>query len=174
MDSFVLPKWVYISTHATEMYLQRVLNKPPTRRNFQAARLFLAHFLSNRVCTVIEDRQDSAGHRLKLQYKGIMFIYSPAEKQVYTTYPGEDNNCLEMKMRIPPDFTITGDVNRTLGKRLRTKLFQREWPVVSAKGRPCAPTSILILSVSEWLIGVDMRKKQVDFCLRRDQKLKGS
>ncbi|MBF7083026.1 hypothetical protein IT084_08555 [Desulfallas sp. Bu1-1] len=124
---YTLPKFVYISPHAAEMYLQRVLNKPSTPRNFQAARLFLAHILSNRACQIIGDRQDAAGYRLKLYYKGIIFIYSPAEQQVYTIYPAkEDSNRLEMKLRIPPDFILTNEVSNKIGKKLRSKLFQVE------------------------------------------------
>ncbi|MCG9966738.1 hypothetical protein L9W92_01530 [Pelotomaculum terephthalicicum JT] len=166
LDKYVLPKRVYISSHATEMYLSRVLGKPSTKRNFQTARLFLSHMLSNRVCRFIGSRRDEAAFRLKLAFCGIVFIYEPRCNEVYTIYlDKKSEERLEMCMRIPADFIVSEQVKSKLGKRIREKLFRYEWPVVTAKAKPNRPTSILCVKAGNWLINLDMVKREVSGAL---------
>ncbi|MCG9969877.1 hypothetical protein L9W92_17920 [Pelotomaculum terephthalicicum JT] len=166
LDKYVLPKRVYISSHATEMYLSRILGKPATKRNFQTARLFLSHMLSNRVCHFIESRRDEAAFRLKLAFCGIIFIYEPQCNEVYTIYPDKKSKeRFEMCMRIPADFTVSEQVKSIMGKRIWGKLFRYEWPVVTAKAKPNRPTSILRIKAGNWLIDLDMVEREVSGAL---------
>jgi len=143
------------------MYLKRVLDKPSTRRNFQAARLFLINELCNRHYRII-DKRNVGGTRYKLTYKGLFFIYSPTDQRIYTIYPdGNSNERLEMKMRIPADFSVASNVNESLGKRTRAILFRRKWPVLTARGGPDGTAHILRLLVGKLLLDLDMNKRAI-------------
>lgn len=166
LDKYVLPKRVYISSHAVEMYLSRVLGMPATKRYFQAARLFLGHMLSNRSCRLIGSRRDEAAFRLKLAFRGIIFIYEPQREEVYTIYPdAKSKERLEMCMRIPSDFSVSKQVKSILGRRIWDKLFRYEWPVVMARAKPNQPTSILRIKAGNWLIDLDMVEREVSGAL---------
>ncbi|BAF58354.1 hypothetical protein PTH_0173 [Pelotomaculum thermopropionicum SI] len=144
------------------MYLSRVLGKPSTTRNFQAARLFLSHMLSNRVCRIIGSRRDEAAFRLKLAFRGIIFVYEPERNEVYTIYPDKKSKeRFEMCVRIPADFSVSEQVKRILGKGTWDKLFRYEWPVVTAKAKPNRPTSILRVKAGNWLVDLDMVERKI-------------
>lgn len=160
---FILPKGIYITPHAAEKYLERILKRNASKKTVRTAQLFLSYVLSNRACRIIEDRIDTAAYRIKLVYQGIRFVYEPNDRRVYSIYKDpESQEILEMSMRIPADFSVAHEVKDHLGRKIWEKFFIKKWPVLTARGVDGKrKVKILRIQVGACIVDLDMQKRLV-------------
>ncbi|MEW6697450.1 MAG: hypothetical protein ACOY35_06530 [Bacillota bacterium] len=158
MEKYFLPKNIFVSRHAAIRYLERIVHIPASSRKVYTARLFLTYILGNRALEVKSTRQDQSAFRLELVFRGVIVVYEPAKKYIYTIFPDdrEREEKLELVMNIPADFAVSQELRAALSRKTRDKLFKEKWPVVGRRGES------LILEVKEHKIEADLMKKRLN------------
>lgn len=158
MEKYYMPKNIFVTYHAAKRYLERILELPPpiSSRKVATARLFLTKVLINRALDIYSSRQDQAAYRLELSYKGMLIVYEPATKQVYSITPDERNKeKLKMELTIPMSFRLEGGVRNSFGKSTWSKFYTQKWTVIGRRAWA------LILDVSGRKVEVDFANKKI-------------
>lgn len=159
MEKFYMPSNIFVTYHAAQRYLERILElQPPiSSRKVATARLFLTQILINRAIDVRGHRQDQVAYRLELAYKGILVVYEPKFNKVYSITPDEQctEKRLKMEISIPMKFWLGKEVRKSFGKHTWRNFYNHKWPVIGRRAWA------LILDVRGTKIEVDYEKKTI-------------